>query len=49
MGRRHEGAQDIDFKGYLTIEIGFAARWVEPDRYARSAINYLKSIEQELH
>jgi protein FrlC len=38
----------IDFKGYLTMEIGFAARRVEPDRYARSALNYLKGVEAQL-
>ena len=40
-----QALKDIDFKGYLTMEIGFASRRVEPDRYARSAIGYLKGIE----
>jgi sugar phosphate isomerase/epimerase len=43
-----QALKDIDFKGYLTMEIGFAARRVEPDRYARSALNYLKSVEAQL-
>jgi hypothetical protein len=30
------------------MEIGFAARRVEPDFYARSAIDYLKQIEAKL-
>jgi hypothetical protein len=30
------------------MEIGFAARRVEPDRYARSAITYLKGVEKTL-
>ena len=30
------------------MEIGFAARNVEPDRYARSAITYLKGVEAGL-
>lgn len=43
-----QALKDIDFKGYLTMEIGFAARRVEPDRYARSAIEHLKRIEKSL-
>jgi fructoselysine 3-epimerase len=43
-----QALKDIDFKGYLTMEIGFSARRVEPDRYARSAINYLKGVEAQL-
>lgn len=43
-----QAAKDIDFKGYLTMEIAFAARRVEPDFYARKALTYLKSIEQQL-
>src|SRR5579872_3662508 len=40
--------KDIDYKGYLTMEIGFAARRIEPDRYARAAIEYLKGVEASL-
>ena len=43
-----QAARDINFKGYLTMEIAFAARRVEPDRSARSALTYLKSIEAQL-
>jgi protein FrlC len=43
-----QALKEIDFKGYLTMEIGFAARRVEPDRYARSAIGYLKNVEAGL-
>ena len=43
-----QALKDIDFKGYLTMEIGFSARRVEPDRYARSALNYLKGVEAQL-
>ncbi len=43
-----QALKDVDFKGYLTMEIGFAARRVEPDRYARSALNYLKGVEAQL-
>jgi hypothetical protein len=34
--------------GYCTMEIGFNMRSVEPDRYARTAITYLKSIEKQV-
>jgi len=43
-----QALKDIDFKGYLTMEIGFAARRIEPDRYARAAIEYLKGVEASL-
>jgi protein FrlC len=43
-----QALKDIDYKGYLTMEIGFAARRVEPDRYARSALTYLKGVEAQL-
>ena len=43
-----QAAKDIDFKGFLTMEIAFAARRVEPDFYARKALSYLKSVEQQL-
>ena len=43
-----QALKDIDFKGYLTMEIGFAARRVEPDRYAHSALTYLKGVEAQL-
>jgi len=43
-----QALKDIDFNGYLTMEIGFAARRVEPDRFARSAIEYLKGVEATL-
>ena len=43
-----QALKDIDFNGYVTMEIGFATRRVEPDRYARSAITYLKGVEASL-
>ncbi|MGN6101169.1 MAG: sugar phosphate isomerase/epimerase family protein [Devosia sp.] len=43
-----QALRDVSFDGFVTMEIGFAARRVEPDRYARSAITYLKSIENGL-
>lgn len=43
-----QALKDIDFDGYCTMEIGFNMRNVEPDRYARSALTYLKSIEKQV-
>ena len=43
-----QALKDINFTGYCTMEIGFNMRSVEPDRYARSAITYLKSIEKQV-
>jgi fructoselysine 3-epimerase len=43
-----QALKDIAFDGYLTMEIGFATRKAEPDRYARSALTYLKSAETTL-
>jgi protein FrlC len=43
-----QALKNIGFDGYLTMEIGFAARRVEPDRFARSALSYLKGIEAQL-
>lgn len=34
--------KEIEFDGYLTMEIGFDRRDVEPDWFAREAYNYLK-------
>ena len=43
-----QALKDIAFDGYLTMEIGFATRRAEPDRYARSALAYLKATEAAL-
>jgi protein FrlC len=43
-----QALKDINFDGYCTMEIGFNMRNAEPDRYARSALNYLKSIENQV-
>lgn len=40
--------KQIDFQGYLTMEIGFSGRNFDPDRVARSALSYLKSVEASL-
>ena len=36
------------FDGYLTMEIGFDRRAVEPDRIAREALGYIKSVVDSL-
>jgi len=43
-----QALKDINFTGYCTMEIGFNMRSVEPDRFARSAITYLKSVEKQV-
>jgi protein FrlC len=39
-----DALEAIGFKGYLTMEIGFNRRNVEPDLMARQAIEYLRSL-----
>ena len=39
-----EALRDVNYGGYLTMEIGFNRRNVEPDDMARRALTYLKSI-----
>ncbi|WP_180902764.1 hypothetical protein [Martelella soudanensis] len=34
----------LDFKGYLTMEIGFDHRSSDPDRFAREAFDYIKPL-----
>jgi protein FrlC len=43
-----QALKDINFSGYLTMEIGFHTRRAEPDRYARSALTFLKALEEDL-
>ena len=40
--------KQIGYRGYLTMEAGFNTRAVEPDRVARSALTFLKSIEAKI-
>jgi protein FrlC len=37
--------REQNFDGYVTMEIGFTSRAVEPDRFAQRAINFLKQVE----
>ena len=43
-----QALKNIEFEGYLTMEIGFNTRKVEPDRVARSALAYVKMVEAGL-
>ncbi len=43
-----QALKDTNFAGYLTMEIGFDTRNADPDRYARSALRYLKATEAML-
>lgn len=38
------GLKAIDFKGYVTMEIGFDSRSSDPDRMAREAFGYIKPL-----
>jgi fructoselysine 3-epimerase len=40
--------KDRNYGGYLTMEIGFASRAVDPDDYARRALAHLRSVERQL-
>ena len=43
-----QALKNIEFKGYITMEIGFNTRKVDPDRVARSALSYLRKVETAL-
>lgn len=36
--------KEVDFQGYLTMEIGFHRRDIEPDKVARQAFEYMKPL-----
>ncbi len=44
-----QALKDRSYEGYLAMEIGFASRAVDPDDYARRALDYLRSMERQLH
>lgn len=44
-----QALKDINYKGHVTMEIGFNTRAVEPDNIARQALSYLKAVEQQLN
>ena len=43
-----QALKDVNFAGHVTMEIGFNTRAAEPDRYARAALTYLKTLEKTL-
>jgi protein FrlC len=43
-----QALKDVGYDGFLTMEIGFSTRRADPDRYARSALGYLKAVEARL-
>lgn len=43
-----QALKDVNFKGHCTMEIGFNTRKAEPDRYARSALNFCKQLEASM-
>lgn len=40
--------KEIDYQGYLSMEVGFDSRSVDPDWYARESIAYLKDLMQKI-
>ena len=40
--------KDINYDGYLSMEVGFHARQSEPDWYAKTSIAYLKDKLKEI-
>ena len=43
-----QALKDINYDGYVTMEVGFTSRSSEPDLIARESLNYLKDIELKL-
>ena len=43
-----QALKDINYDGYITMEIGFNSRSADADAYARRALQYLKGIEAQL-
>jgi protein FrlC len=40
--------KEIDYKGYLSMEVGFHTRKADPDWYAKTSIDYLKAKLAEI-
>jgi protein FrlC len=40
--------KEIDYQGYLTMEVGFHTRQADPDWYATTSIEYLKKKMEEI-
>jgi protein FrlC len=43
-----QALKDIDYQGYLALEVGFTSRKGDPDWYAQTSLNYLKDKIREL-
>ena len=43
-----QALRDNDYRGHITMEIGFNSRAADPDRFAREALAFLKGVEAEL-
>ena len=43
-----QALKDVGYQGYVTMEIGFNNRHVDPDGLARRSLTYLKSVEAQL-
>jgi len=43
-----QALKEVEFDGYVTMEIGFDRRSVHPDSIARFALEHLKSLEKQL-
>jgi protein FrlC len=44
-----QALEDVGYQGYVTMEIGFNSRYIDPDALARRSLTYLKSVEAQLH
>lgn len=43
-----QALKEINYQGFITMEIGFNTRAVDPDSYARRALQYLKGVEKQI-
>ena len=43
-----QALKDVGYKGYITMEIGFNSRHIDPDALARRSLSYLRSVEAQL-
>ncbi|MDK2800394.1 MAG: fructoselysine 3-epimerase [Clostridiales bacterium] len=43
-----QALKDIDFDGYVTMEVGFSSRSTHPDSVARLSLEHLKGLEKQL-
>jgi len=43
-----QALKDVDFQGYVTMEVGFNSRASHPDSIARLSLEYLKGLEKQL-